>query len=56
MMQAEATITWAAYAAPQHDDDALLDAWLASLGTREFETILDGLATLEAPSRLEASA
>ena len=55
-MQTEAAINWAAFMAPQHDDDATLDNWLASMDTREFETMLDGLAALDAPIRLEASA
>lgn len=56
MMQIDAMFDRAAYVALHDDDDATLDNWLASMDTREFETMLDGLATLDAPSWLEASA
>lgn len=56
MMQREATVDRAAPAAERDDEDALFDSWLASLSSREFELVLSGLADLEAPTRLEASA
>jgi hypothetical protein len=40
--------------ATSSDDDALLDSWLASMGTREFEMVLSRLADI--PTGLEASA
>jgi hypothetical protein len=42
----------------QHDEDAVMDAWLASLAPREFELILSRLAdgNVGAFSALEPSA
>jgi hypothetical protein len=56
MMQQDVTIDRAAQAAQRDDEDALFDGWLASLSSREFELVLNGVADLEGPSRLEASA
>jgi len=56
MIQSEATFNRAAGAAQFDDEDALFDSWLASLSTREFEFVLDRIAALEAPARLEATA
>ena len=56
MMQSEATTDRAVGSAQQDDEDALFDSWLASLSAREFEFVLDRVAALETPARLEASA
>jgi hypothetical protein len=73
MIQSAATFDWAtveaydAFGSPiplpaadsaQHDDDAVMDAWLASLAPREFELILSRLAdgNVGAFSALEPSA
>ena len=37
---------------PPDDDDEILDSWLASLGTREFELILSDLASNDLGGRL----
>jgi hypothetical protein len=42
------------FSGADRDDDALLDSWLGSLDPREFEVILNRLASM--PSGLEASA
>jgi hypothetical protein len=56
MMQQDVTIDRAAQSAQRDDEDALFDSWLASLSSREFELVLNGIGELEGPSRLEASA
>jgi hypothetical protein len=56
MIQYDATVDRAAQPARHDDEDALFDGWLASLSSREFEVILNGLADLETPARMEASA
>jgi hypothetical protein len=46
----------AADSAPYDEDDAVMDSWLASLDTREFELILSRLADTPGASALEFSA
>jgi hypothetical protein len=56
MFQSEMVIDRTAVRAQQDDEDALFDSWLASLSSREFEFILDGLADLELPTSQKVSA
>jgi hypothetical protein len=56
MIQSDAILDRAAGLPQRDDEDALFDSWLASMGTREFELILNGLAALDVSAPLEATA